>query len=326
MKILVFCEQREGKLKPSCIEALSLSYQLADESSVELASIVIGDGITDANQLLGQYGAKKVYQVDHQDLALYNPINYLKAFEDVVKEFNPDTILGIASPMGRDLFPRLAARLDAGLLTDITAINVTENGFVGGTKPMYAGKVLAQVGYTDHCKIKMATLRPNVFSAQKKDVATEVINKDFSSPEESKIKTIEITKGKSEKADLTEAVRIISGGRSLGSADNFNILHECAEVLGATVGASRAAVDAGYAMHSMQVGQTGKTVNPSLYIACGISGAIQHMAGMKTSKVIVAVNTDKDAPIFSIADYGIVGDLFEVVPLLTKKFKEMNIQ
>ena len=223
--------------------------------------------------------------------------------------------------MGRDLFPRLAARMDGAILTDLTAIEASGTG-ITGTKPMYSGKCIADVSSAGS-KITFATIRQNVFAASKIGNGSATGKPVSAAAGDGKIKTIEIRKGKSAKPDLTEASVIISGGRAMGNSDNFKILIECADVIGATVGASRAAVDSGYASHDMQVGQTGKTVNPNLYIACGISGSIQHMAGMRTSKVIVAVNTDKDAPIFGVATYGIVADLFQVVPLLTARFKTL---
>ncbi len=322
MKILVFLEQRDGRLKDSSLEALSAAWRLNGKSSQDVAGVLIGDQLTSSAELLKGVGASQLFTVEDADLHLYNPWFYAQALAQVVEKFKPDVLLGMASPLGRDLFPRIAARLDAGLLTDLIEIH-GEKSFEGGRKPMYAGKVLADLRFNGSA-MKMATLRPNVFPKMTEKLSdplkVEAIPLTKSA---SPIKTLEIKKGKSAKADLTEAKYIISGGRSLGSAENFAILHECAEVLHATVGASRAAVDSGYATHDMQVGQTGKTVNPSLYIACGISGAIQHMAGMRTAKIIVAINTDPDAPIFSIADYGIVGDLFQVVPVLTKKLKEL---
>jgi electron transfer flavoprotein alpha subunit len=263
-----------------------------------------------------------VFVADDAHLDHYNVDAYSKAVDAAISSFSPAALIGVASPMGRDLFPRLAARHKGGLLTDLVDLNVSGDK-VGGTKPLFAGKCLAKMQVTGS-GLQLATIRQNVIAPSKCDSGDAAVNAlAVAAPADSRIKTIEVRAGKSEKPDLTEASFIISGGRSMGNADNFKILHECADALGATVGASRAAVDAGYASHDMQVGQTGKTVNPNLYIACGISGAVQHMAGMRTSKIIVAINTDADAPIFKVADYGIVGDLFEVVPELTKNFKEL---
>lgn len=319
MKVLVFAEQRAGKLKPATLEALTLAATFAPANQV--ACVLIGDGVASlAGQLQG-YGADKVLLAEGDHLRNYNVLHYTDAVHEACKRFSPRIILGAASPMGRDLFPRLAARLNAGILTDLTECKLEGENLVG-VKPMYAGKCLAEVALVNS-SVQLATVRPNVFAAKKAGSGSAAVEKLTVSPQSSpKLEIKEIRKGRSEKPDLTEASIIISGGRALGSADNFKILHECGEVLDATVGASRAAVDSGYAPHDMQVGQTGKTVNPNLYIACGISGSIQHMAGMRTSKVIVAINTDKEAPIFSIANYGIIADLFQVVPVLTKKFRD----
>lgn len=322
MKVLVFCEQRDGKFKSYNYEALSSALQLAGDDASKVACLLIGKGLSTHAQKLQKWSGN-IYSVEAFDH--YNPSDYTKALETAIKTFSPDVVLGIASPMGRDLFARCSARLSAPLMTDLVEISIVDGKFVGGLKPMFAGKILANLRYkTD--KIKFATLRPNVFAAKAESSLNgsgQIHALACEADNSSRIKTIEIRKGKSEKPDLTEAVRIVSGGRALGSAENFAIISSCAEVLGATVGASRAAVDSGYASHEMQVGQTGKTVNPTLYIACGISGSIQHMAGMRTSKVIVAVNTDPEAPIFSVATYGIVADLFEVVPMMSKKLKTL---
>lgn len=320
MKVLVFIEQRDGKIKSSAHEALTVGFKLAG-SSANLAAVLVGQGVSGQAGQLSGWGADTVYTADSGDLALYNIQSYSNYVESAIKAFSPDVVLGVASPMGRDIFPRLAARMDGAILTDLTSVEAAGSG-VQGTKPMYSGKCLADVA-TDGAKISFVTIRQNVFPAAKPGSGSATASPVAGSAGDGKIKTIEIRKGKSAKPDLTEASLIISGGRAMGNADNFKILADCADVIGATVGASRAAVDSGYASHDMQVGQTGKTVNPNLYIACGISGSIQHMAGMRTSKVIVAVNTDKDAPIFGVASYGIVGDLFKVVPLMTEQFKTL---
>lgn len=317
MKVLVFIEQRDGKIKSSAFEALTAGAQLAGNAA-DVAAVLVG--ATSTSELAG-YGADTVYTVDGPEFKLYNALTYTAAVEAAVKAHGAQVVVGTASPMGRDIFPRLAARLDGALVTDAVAIAAAGNG-LAATKPMYAGKCLAEVA-TQNAAVSLVTVRPNVFGAKKTGQGTAQAKSLAVSAPAAKFKTVEIRKGKSEKKDLTEASAVISGGRALGSADAFKILFECADAMGASVGASRAAVDSGYATHDMQVGQTGKTVNPNLYIACGISGSIQHMAGMRTSKVIVAVNTDKDAPIFSIATYGIVADLFKAVPEMTKELKNL---
>jgi electron transfer flavoprotein alpha subunit len=321
MRVLVFIEQREGQVKSSSLEAITVARNLAGNAA-NVAGIVIGNASEAKLAEFKGYGVDKIFSTDSDALNLYNVLTYAQALEQAIKQFEPNLVLGMASPLGRDLFPRMAARFGGGILTDLIDIKV-DGSHIAGVKPMYAGKCLAEVAL-QNCKIQFATLRPNVFKAQiSDDGAATVEPLSVSIDSSNKLKTTEIQLGKTNKADLTEATIIISGGRSLGSKENFKVLESCAEVLGATVGASRAAVDSGYASHDMQVGQTGKTVNPNLYIACGISGSIQHMAGMRTSKTIVAINTDEEAPIFSIADYGIVADLFQAVPAMQKKLQEM---
>ncbi|MDA9950967.1 electron transfer flavoprotein subunit alpha/FixB family protein [Oligoflexaceae bacterium] len=321
MKVLVFAEQRNGKLKSSAFEALTAARDLAGDSA-QIGAVIIGDSSNSLASELQGYGADTVFCAEDAALKDYNCIAYSASLDAAIKEFSPNLVIGIASPMGRDMFPRLAARHSAAMLTDLVSISASGEN-ISGVKPMYAGKCLAKVA-TKGSGIQFVTLRQNVFAASKSETGSATAQTlSVTIPSDSTLKTTEVRAGKSEKPDLTEASIIISGGRSLGNAENFQILTECADVIGATVGASRAAVDAGYASHDMQVGQTGKTVNPNLYIACGISGAVQHMAGMRTSKIIVAVNTDEDAPIFKVADYGIVGDLFEVVPAMTKQFKAL---
>ncbi|NRA45033.1 MAG: electron transfer flavoprotein subunit alpha/FixB family protein [Oligoflexales bacterium] len=321
MKVLVFLEQREGKLKSSALEALTTASKISGGQAANVAGLIVGNQVEGLVSEVKGYGADSVFVAQSAEFEKFNVLEYAAATKAAIDEFKPDVVLGIASPMGRDLFPRVAARCNAGLITDLVDLDL-DGGFSGGTKPMYAGKVLAKIAFQGD-GIKFATLRPNVFPSEESSGNAEAKALNVSPIQDQNLKLAEIRKGKSDKQDLTEATRIISGGRAMGNADNFKVLHDCAEVVSATVGASRAAVDSGYAGHDMQVGQTGKTVNPSLYVACGISGSIQHMAGMRTSKVIVAINTDPDAPIFSIADYGIVADLFEAVPILTDKFKEI---
>ncbi|MCX6118609.1 MAG: electron transfer flavoprotein subunit alpha/FixB family protein [Proteobacteria bacterium] len=320
MKVLVFVEQRDNKIKSSAFEALTVASKLAGAPE-NVAAVIVGSGVSGLCGQLAGWGADTIYSVESGDLANFNAMTYTAAVESAVKGFGAQVVLGVASPMGRDLFPRLAARMDGGILTDLVQIEASGSE-ITGVKPMYSGKVLADVS-TAGAAVNFVTIRQNVIPANKSNTgAAKAVTLPAPTPD-ARLKTIEIKKGKSSKPDLTEAVMIISGGRAMGNADNFKILHECADVIGATVGASRAAVDSGYATHDMQVGQTGKMVNPTLYIACGISGSIQHMAGMRTSKTIVAINTDKDAPIFGVASYGIVADLFQAVPILTQKLKEL---
>ena len=321
MKVLVFVEQRGGKSKSSALEALSVGARLAG-STADLAAVVVGKGVEGIASTLKGYGADTVYVVDQDAYNLYNPVAYAAAVEAAVKAHGAKIVVGLAAPMTRDLFPRLAARFDGGILTDVTAVELAGNN-LQGVKPMYAGKVLAKVE-TQNAPVQFVSVRPNTFKAENKGSGNATVTKlDVAAPTDGRIKTLEVRKGASERPDLTEAPVIVSGGRAMGSADNFKILNELADVIHATVGASRAAVDSGYASHDMQVGQTGKTVNPNLYIACGISGSIQHMAGMRTSKIIVAVNTDPEAPIFKVASYGIVADLFQAVPVFAQKFKAL---
>lgn len=270
--------------------------------------------------MLGGYGATRVVTADHPRLASYSVTAYSKVLAEIAKQENASVVLMPASAMGKELAPRLAVKLDAGVAVDCTALKV-ENGDVIATRPVYAGKALVDVRVRS--AIKIFTLRPNVFSAGAGNGATASVVKidivlnddDFSSV----VRDVATSSGR---PDVTEADVIVSGGRGMKGPEHFHFLEELAGILDGAVGASRAVVDAGWRSHDDQVGQTGKVVSPSLYIACGISGAIQHLAGMSSSKYIVAVNKDKDAPIFQIADYGIVGDVFEVLPALTQELKK----
>ncbi|NRA64467.1 MAG: electron transfer flavoprotein subunit alpha/FixB family protein [Pseudobacteriovorax sp.] len=321
MKILIFADQRSGAVKSSTWELCSLASSL--ESSPEnIAAVVVGKGVaSNCGDFAGQ-GLDKVFVVEDDQLELYNPVSYSKAIELAVEAFSPDLILASASPMGKDVLPRLAARFDSALFTDVISLSHSGDE-LEAQKPMYAGKAIATLKAKTSSTC-LVSLRPNSIEVKKPGTGLGTVETINWSSLDTKIQALELKAGASQKADLTEASRIISGGRAMGSADAFKILDEAAAAMEATVGASRAAVDSGYASHDMQVGQTGKTVNPNLYIACGISGSIQHMAGMRTAKTIVAINTDPDAPIFKIADYGIVADLFEAVPVLTEKLKALN--
>lgn len=318
-KVYIVAEQRDGRLKKSTFELLSASSAAGNETH----AILIGDGVADLAKELGHYGAKTVHVAQSPALKFYTSEAYSKVIMSVLKAGAPDIVLGSHSPTGRDLFPRLAARLGVGLASDCTQL-AFEGNQIKARRPIYAGKATVEVEFLGGGP-RVATVRPNALGAPKPDTSksAEIVNV---TPDLGELKTrvIDVVKGSSGRPDVTEASIVVSGGRSLKNAENFKILEDLADTLGAAVGASRAAVDAGYRPHRDQVGQTGKVVSPALYIACGISGAIQHLAGMRTSKTIVAINTDPEAPIFQLADYGVVADLFTIVPLLKDEFKKMR--
>ncbi|MCZ6776351.1 MAG: electron transfer flavoprotein subunit alpha/FixB family protein [Ignavibacteria bacterium] len=318
MKVLAFAEQRDNKFKKSAFETVKAARGIADELRAEFVAMVIGSGIESIAQELGAYGASRVVTADDASLAQHSNTAYAKVIAEVAAKEGAEVVFLPASQMGKDIAPRIAVKLGAGLAADCVALRV-ENGNIVATRPVFAGKALIDVRV--RTKTKVFTLRPNVFTAaadsgtaqvEKAPVALEP--KDFGSV----VKELKVATGR---PDVTEADIIVSGGRGLKGPENFHLIEELADVMGAGVGASRAVVDAGWRPHDEQVGQTGKTVSPTMYVACGISGAVQHLAGMSSSKYIVAINKDKDAPIFQVADYGIVGDVFEILPELTKQLK-----
>lgn len=316
MKVFVFVESH-GEIKKGSLELLTA----AKASGREVIAALVGHNVKGLASAAAQYGAKTVFVSDGADLTHYNPDTYSEILTVMIKESGADVVLASSSTMARDLFPRVAARLDSGVASDCTLLELSASG-VRARRPLYAGKCTAEVEFVNS-PVKFVLMRPNQLPVGAADTSATATTKEFNAPTGGgKIKIKEVTKGASSKTDLTEANVIVSGGRGLGNAESFKILEDLANSIGATVGASRAVADAGWVPHSMQVGQTGKTVAPSLYIACGISGAIQHLAGMSGSKVIVAVNKDADAPIFQKATYGAVGDLFEIVPKLTEEFKK----
>lgn len=320
MKILAFAEQRNGQFKKTAFEMVTAAKNLAAQLNGQVVAVVIGNNVASIATQLGAFGASKVIVVEDVRLGLYSTTAYAKVVADVAKKESADIVLIPASEMGKDVAPRVAVKLDAGLASGCTALTV-ENGVIRATRPVYAGKSMLQVEVKT--AIKVFSLRPNVFTAAAGpgDATVEECSADLSDADlASVVKEVKLSSGKK---DVAEADIIVSGGRGLKGPEHFAIIEELAGSLGAAVGASRAVVDAGWRPHDEQVGQTGKTVSPSLYIAVGISGAVQHLAGMSSSKFIVAVNKDKDAPIFSIADYGIVGDAFEVVPAITTEVKKL---
>jgi electron transfer flavoprotein alpha subunit len=321
--VLVFAEQRDGALKKGSLEALSEGRRLANALGTTLAAVIVGAGVEGLAAEAAHYGADAVYVADNPALAKYSTDGYAKAFAEAITAAQPTVILASASAMGRDLAPRVAARLDIGLASDVTETHV-EGGKLAVVRPMYAGKAFARVEFRR--APAFATLRPNVFPVAAPDAgrtaqATPIGGVVVEARHAQVTDILAAAKGKIE---LTEANVIVSGGRGIKGPENYYLIQNLADALGGAAGASRAVVDAGWVDHSHQVGQTGKTVSPSLYIACGISGAIQHLAGMSSSKFIVAINKDAEAPIFKLADYGIVGDLFEVVPKLTEQAKALH--
>jgi len=320
-KILAFVESRDNKIKNSGFETASTAVKLAAELGIEAEAILIGNAVASAAAELGSYGIKKVVIAEDPKLEKYSTTAYSKILAEAAKQRGADIIILSATSMGKDISPRVSAKLEAGLVVDCTEIK-TDGGNIIATRPVYAGKALIDVKVTS--TVKIFTLRPNVFKPVNVDgvtAETEKINFELTESDLSvQVKDVVVS---NEKLDVTEANVVVSGGRGLKGPENFYLVEDLAKVLGGAAGASRAIVDAGWRPHSDQVGQTGKTVAPSLYIAVGISGAIQHLAGMSSSKCIVAINKDKDAPIFQIADYGIVADALEIMPALTEEFKKV---
>ena len=319
--VWIVAEQRNGVLRKISFELAGAARKLADELGEEVGAVLLGSGVANIAGELAKYGVDKIYVADNPLFEPYTTDAHTEAIAKLVRENDPAILLLGASAQGKDLSSRLAGKLATGLATDCTDLKIADGRMVA-VRPMYAGKCFAEVVST--ANPQMASLRPNVFPAVEKAGAGEVIT--FApgiEPSLLKTKVLEVQKDAAGKVDLTEANVIVSGGRGMGGPDNYAVLEELAAILNATVGASRAAVDSGWRPQTDQVGQTGKVVSPNLYIACGISGAIQHLAGMSSSKYIVAINKDSEAPIFTKADYGIVDDLFKVAPELAKECKKL---
>jgi electron transfer flavoprotein alpha subunit len=311
----VLIETEEGKVKETNFGVLTAARQTGSDTIIAL---MLDGSADDAKAVLGQYGAGKVVQVSVSsgDVSA-SPDLAARALAAAIENLGLDALLGLASAIGRDLFARLAALKDLPLASDCVAVDLAAKTV---KKSHFSGKTTATIKLS--AAVLLCAVRPNAVEAVEAPTDAAVETFDAAVEDPGQVKVVEVKKEAAGSVDLTEAAVIVTGGRPIASAENYKILEECARLLGGTIGASRAAVDAGFAPHSMQVGQTGKTVSPRLYIGCGLSGSVQHFAGMKTSKVIVAINTDKDAPIFEKCDYGIVGDLFEVVPVLIEVLKE----
>jgi len=324
--IVVFCEQRDSCLKHVGLEALGEACRLGAKSGSAVVGVVIGSQVEPLAKQLAAHGASRVLVAEASDLTQYSSEVYTSILAEVATQLQPIAMFMGATAMGKDLAPKLAARLKTSLMQDCVGLEMDGDGSLSATRPIYGGKLRAVVKPTSPT-LQVATLRPNLFAPLEPKPELEVPIEKLTIPTDghaAKAVVRETQKEKETKAELTEAAIIVSGGRGLKGPENFAIIEELAAELGAAVGASRAAVDAGWKPHAYQVGLTGKTVSPLLYIACGISGAIQHQAGMSSSRNIVAINTNPNAPIFKLATYGIVGDLFEVVPLLTEEVKKLK--
>ncbi len=318
--VLVFIEQRDGKIRKASFEALTLGREVAAKTGGALGAVVAGSGVGGLAPEIAAYGAAKVFVADKPELALYSCEGYTAALDAAVAAFAPAVVLVPATSMGKDVAPRLAARRKVGLLSDVMTLEV-EGGRLVATRLVYSGKARATVTADPGASLQIATPRPNVFPASKGAAgAGEVVTLDFAVTIRAKVVKMEVAE--TGEIDVAEADKIVSGGRGIKGPENWPMLKALCHEMGAALGASRAAVDAGWIGHEHQVGQTGKVVSPTLYVACGISGAIQHMAGMGSSKVIVAINKDVEAPIFKVATYGIVGDMFQIVPALTESVRK----
>ena len=322
--VCVITEFRGGAFRRVSFEVASEGRRLADALGEPLTAIALGDGVAAAAADLGHYGVEKVYAVDQPVLKDYLAETSAPVVAEILQTLQPRVVLSAASVDGKDLIARLAARLSAGLAQDCTALKI-EGGALKAKRPVYAGKALAWYEWADGSYPQMASCRPNVMDCRpadtSKSAAVETPAVTLPAAVKTRVVGVEAAAGT---VDLAEAQVIVSGGRGLKGPEHFAILEDLAQLLGGAVGASRAAVDAGWRPHADQVGQTGKVVTPTLYLACGISGAIQHLAGMGSSKIIVAINKDPEAPIFSKADYGVVEDLFQFVPALIEEVKKFK--
>lgn len=322
--VYVFIEQRDGKIQNVAFELLGEARELADKLGEKVVAILVGHDMKGLAEECIAYGADEVVVADSPELEVYTTEPYAQAIHQIIEERKPSIVLFGATTIGRDLGPRLSARVGTGLTADCTGLEISEERDLMMTRPAFGGNLMATIVCKDH-RPQMSTVRPGVMRMKERDASRkgsiEKIKINFK-PEKFRVRVIETVKEAKEKVDITEARILVSGGRGVGSADGFDKLRDLAGELGAEVSSSRAMVDAGVISHDRQVGQTGKTVRPDVYFALGISGAIQHLAGMEESEMIIAINKDKFAPIFSVADIGIVGDVHKIIPLLTERLKK----
>lgn len=323
--IWVFAEQREGNVASVALELLGAGRRLADELRTSLSAVLLGASEKEAKELI-KWGADKVYHSDNPLFEKFNDEPYSKILINLIKEHKPEIVLAGATPIGRSFIPRVAARLRTGLTADCTALEIDKStGNLLQIRPAFGGNIMAAISCPNH-RPQIATVRPRVMKKSEYacDKNGEIIPVSYDNLT-IRTKVTQTIKENSESAvNLQEADIVVAGGRGFGNAKSFNMLFELAEALGGTVGASRAAVDEGWIPYRHQIGQTGKTVGPRIYIACGISGAVQHLVGMQSSDIIIAINKNPEAPIFNVATYGIVGDLYEIIPILIKKIKEVK--
>lgn len=323
--VFVFVEQVDGKISPVSYELVGKGKDLAADRGSQVVAVLMGQNVDALPGKLAEYGADRVIVVDEEPLATYMTEPYTMALTAVVNAYKPEIVLYGATAIGRDMAPRVSARVHTGLTADCTKLNIQEEtGDLMMTRPAFGGNIMATILCPEH-RPQMATVRPGVMKrAEKREGATCPVDyfgvKDLAASKN--VEILEIVTKLNEKMDIMDAKVLVSGGRGMGCPENFEMLEALAEALGGTVSSSRAAVDAGWMPKDRQVGQTGKTVRPGLYIACGISGAIQHLAGMEESDVIIAINKDESAPIFQVADYGVVGDACKIVPLFTEAVKK----
>jgi electron transfer flavoprotein alpha subunit len=325
--VLVLAERRGGELKRPTFEILGVARRLAEASGGRVDVLALGPGASGCAEAVARHGADRLLVCEADFLELYAPEAYAAALADAARRSEAAVVLVAATILGRDVAPRAAARLGVGCLSDLVEIEPVPGGGLRGRRPVYSGKAIATVSVPSEVRPAVATLRPNVFPVPPATAgrSAEVVPVEAAlSPSALRVRTVRVEKPAEQEVDVAEASIVVSGGRGLKAPENFALVRDLARVLGGAVGASRAVVDAGWIAHANQVGQTGKVVSPNLYVACGISGAIQHLAGMSSSKVIVAVNKDPEAPIFKVADFGIVGDLFEVLPKLTEEIRKIK--
>lgn len=334
--VCIFAEQVDGKLSGIAFELLGKANQLAKDLDTDVTAVVIGSDIKDLPDQLAEYGADKVVLIDDPELKDYRTEPYAHALSSAINEFKPEIMLVGATPIGRDLGPRVSARVKTGLTADCTSLDIGDfpltpvagreqkHGQLLMTRPAFGGNTIATIACPDN-RPQMATVRPGVMQRQAKVPGAKAQVIEFNpgfTPDNKYVEILDIVKSVGETVDIMDAKILVSGGRGVGGPENFKLLRDLADALGGEVACSRAVVDAGWMPKDMQVGQTGKTVRPQIYVACGISGAIQHLAGMEESDLIIAINKDETAPIFDVADYGLVGDLFKIVPELTEKIRE----